>query len=307
MNDSEFHLESLRERARTGTLTQNERLKVAQHEAVCAACALESRLEQAAAPQDRDSDLLARAMSGALASLEQQSPAQRASAPAEVRAVRLSGLKVAVMAAILGSVTAAAAGGTWWVITIRPAEIERAEQPRDQSSAPPAALERPRATAAQPKELVVAEEATPPPLPTPRAGQIRDAQSPAELLSQASHFRVSDPAKAASLYLELQQRYPKSPEAHVSRVSLGRLYLNRLGAPAAALAEFEASLRGSADGTLAQEALAGRALALQRLGRVAEERKAWEQLLRRFPDSVQADRAKARLEVLASPAEQPKP
>ena len=52
------------------------------------------------------------------------------------------------------------------------------------------------------------------------------------------------------------------------------------------------------DGTLAEEARVGRALALQKLGRRAEEREAWTQLLLRHPHSVQEERARARLQEL---------
>jgi hypothetical protein len=72
--------------------------------------------------------------------------------------------------------------------------------------------------------------------------------------------------------------------------------LNQLGNPAGALQQFNGYLGGG--GVMSEEAAAGRALALQRLGRTAEERQAWQELLKRYPDSINAERARKRLEQL---------
>jgi TolA-binding protein len=81
----------------------------------------------------------------------------------------------------------------------------------------------------------------------------------------------------------------------LARVTVGWLRLERLGDPGGALASFDAYLAASPDGTLAEESLVGRALALMQLGRAVEERAAWETLLARFPDSANAGRARRRL------------
>jgi len=85
-------------------------------------------------------------------------------------------------------------------------------------------------------------------------------------------------------------------------VSLGRLLLDRRGDARGALREFDAYLRAAPRGSLAQEALLGRALAQRRLGREDAERAAWEALLQRYPGSIHAPRARGRLTELNDPA-----
>ena len=61
--------------------------------------------------------------------------------------------------------------------------------------------------------------------------------------------------------------------------------------------QLDAYLR-TGDLTLREEVLSARALALNRLGRTAEEAAAWKALLDGYPDSIHAVRAQARLEEL---------
>ncbi len=79
-----------------------------------------------------------------------------------------------------------------------------------------------------------------------------------------------------------------------ARVVVGDLQLEE-GPSRDALASFDSYLAANPAGTLAEEARVGRAVALGRLGRRAEEREAWSQLLREHPNSVQGARARRRL------------
>jgi len=72
------------------------------------------------------------------------------------------------------------------------------------------------------------------------------------------------------------------------------LHLRR-GASSAALEQFDAYLRKHPGGGLSEEALRGKAEALGRLGRGAEARSTWQELLSRFPESAYADLARSHL------------
>jgi Tetratricopeptide repeat len=126
-----------------------------------------------------------------------------------------------------------------------------------------------------------------------------EGASASELFARANEARRhGDTAEAIRLYRLLREGFSGSREEITSRVALGRLLIDRMDQPSQALAMFDRYLVESPDGTLAEEARLGRALALMRLGRSAEERQAWQQLLAAHPRSVQAERARKRLEEL---------
>ena len=102
--------------------------------------------------------------------------------------------------------------------------------------------------------------------------------------------RVSE---AIALFQRLDAEWPQTPEAIVSRVSLGDLLAARGDAPGA-LASFDAYLGAAPTGPLVPEALAARARLLSRLGRTEEARRSWDELGRRFPDSPYLSRQHAR-------------
>ena len=72
----------------------------------------------------------------------------------------------------------------------------------------------------------------------------------------------------------------------------GQLLLER-GRPKEALAQFDRHQKVGGD--VGEEALAGRADALEQLGRTADAIAAWKSLLERYPGSIYAERARARL------------
>jgi TolA-binding protein len=150
---------------------------------------------------------------------------------------------------------------------------------------------------AQPLVAVTTETVSSPPPPS-----VNSAVTAAELFRDANaERRAGNIGKAADLYRALQKQHPNAAETQASRVSLGRLLLDRQGDANGALVQFDAYLKSATEdsGTLSEEARVGRALALERLGRQAEERRAWEELVARHPQSLHAGRARERLEILS--------
>jgi TolA-binding protein len=110
--------------------------------------------------------------------------------------------------------------------------------------------------------------------------------------------RRGDSIQAVKLYRQLQQQFPGTREETTSRVLLGRLLLDRGEDTGQSLGLFARYLAETPNGTLAEEARLGRALALQHLGRPHEERQAWQELLTYHPNSIHAERARKRLDEL---------
>ncbi len=105
-----------------------------------------------------------------------------------------------------------------------------------------------------------------------------------------------DYGRALDIDRDLETRYPTSREAQVSRAIVGRLLLDR-GDPSRALGNFDSYL-AAGSGDLREEAMVGRATALDRLGRSDEAAEAWSQLLTAFPATPYASHARARSESL---------
>ena len=121
----------------------------------------------------------------------------------------------------------------------------------------------------------------------------------AELFAAANAARrARDLRGAVDRYFALERRFPDSEEALVSLVSAGDV-LSRLGEPDAALRAFDRYLARRPDGSLAPEALFGRARSLQKLGREADEAAAWRRLLRAFPGSIYEAAGRHRLDELS--------
>jgi hypothetical protein len=126
---------------------------------------------------------------------------------------------------------------------------------------------------------------------TPSAPTARDA---AELFAKARAAAMQgDFTGGAALYTALQKRFAASPQAHVSRVLLGRIYLEQLHDARAALAQFDAYLQKG--GPNRPEALLGRARALRALGRVQQEVEALRSLVDEYPESLYVAPAEERL------------
>jgi TolA-binding protein len=121
--------------------------------------------------------------------------------------------------------------------------------------------------------------------------------SAAELLSAAGRARRDGYASQAITLLDtLQARFPNSPEARASDITLGMLELkNGSGGVNAARSHFERYLQRSAQGPLAADALWGLSQAQAAQGNAAQARATLSTLLDRFPSSAYASAARAKL------------
>lgn len=312
LSSSDLHPEAVLDRLRAGDLRPGDREMLDEHTARCATCALELAVlgdfEAEGAPRQGDAariDALTQATMDALAAgalagggeippLATPRPAPPIAAP---RRWTLSAAAAAALALVLvGSGGAAAAILAVYVFDDPAPAPPPPPAPPPERGAPPAPRRAtpppmpPPAPAPEP-EVAPAEE---PDVTRPRrVAPPEPSRSASELLRDASAARRrGELAEAASLYRELQGRFPSSRETAVSRVAYGRLLLDQRGDAAAALAQFDRYLAGGGGGALAEEARAGRALSLARLGRQAESRAAWRDLLTHHPDSVHAERAR---------------
>jgi len=127
-----------------------------------------------------------------------------------------------------------------------------------------------------------------PPMAEETAQSIFDAENDAR--------RHGDYDRAIALHSKLVTGFPHSREAQVSRVAIARVLLDR-GDAQSALVGFDAYLHNGG-GELEEDALVGRATALERLNRNNDAREAWQSLIATHPTSPYTTRAKMRMEAL---------
>jgi TolA-binding protein len=132
------------------------------------------------------------------------------------------------------------------------------------------------------------------------AAREKEPLSAGKLFTEANQARrAGDIGRASGLYHLLQEQFPGSSEAQLSRVTLSLLLLDS-GDAQGALVGFERYLAGASSG-LEAEALVGRARALGRLGRRDLEAKAWQEVQRKYPSSIYGRQAGERLSALGLP------
>lgn len=203
-----------------------------------------------------------------------------------------------------------ARAGTSSAAGAEPAEVVAAEPVVADALPKPAVVVQPQrvpAVRAQGAPVQVAVAAVPaavaPPEVTakdPPKEAPKEPSSAAKLFGEANQARRSgDVGRASGLYHLLQEQFPGSPEADLSRVTMALLLLDG-GDAQGALAGFERYLAGSSRG-LEAEALVGRARALGRLGRRDLEAAAWREVQRKYPRSIYGRQASERLAALGQP------
>jgi TolA-binding protein len=195
-------------------------------------------------------------------------------------------------AARLGSVAATATEATATATEVEaPSEPVLEPQPQPVTLPAPAGLPIthvafPPARAPNPAVAVAPAPAPAPTTPAPTtASGLFDSANAAR--------RDGDTTTALARYDALGVQYPQSPEARVAKATTGKLLLDR-GDAAGALSRFDAYLASGAS-ELREEAMAGRATALERLGRGDDEVRAWAALLAAYPGTPYAVHAKTRV------------
>jgi len=318
MSVSDIHPEELIDKRMAGSLSASEAAHLDAHLARCEACRFELSLRN-----DLEDDVAAHRLALPPQLLSQVPAVGPRAAPRRLRRLSLAWIAAAaVFVLAAGALGAYAAPRVWpWVQRVEnssptsppnaaaaPARKARESRERAALSAASAAASAACPTPSSEAALPVAAQpvaalpvaANQPPVAhsrAPRGGTAALANDGAEdedsaqaLFSAANRARRSGQvAHASDLYRTLQRKFPRSPEAALSRVTLATLLLNR--DPAGALASFDAYLASGAQ-PLTSEALVGRARALRALGRGAEARRAWQEVLQRYPTSVYAVEAR---------------
>lgn len=289
----DLHPEELIDKMRAGTLTADERERLDKHLATSS----QSRF-LIAVTNDFEEDEAERtpnpkSITAALGALQ---PVER---PAERGAGRRLRALLLVAAVLVGGVAVAAAA-TGVFSEEKPAPPEESTPPAapaETEESPLRGQAGPAPSESEPEEEVapLPEPSAAPPAPSAVAPK---APTAAQLFSRANQARRSgDTKRAIALYRELQTRHPKSEEAKTASIVLGSLLME--DKPEGALEEYDRYL-GKKPSAASEEALVGRAQSLERLGRKPEARAAWQELLSRYPNSVHAGRARARIQALSA-------
>jgi hypothetical protein len=281
------HPEELLDKARLGGLAPAEQAVLEQHLAGCSACAgqlaLTQRFEQELAPQPRDPILYQRAIEGAMERIHSPTLGRRRPLP------RWSRWAAAAALLVFGVTGAAAVISRR--MSVHPALPLLTEPVPTRAPIPPVAL--PPAEAPLPAE----------PPPVKAEAPVRSSAHPVvtaeALFEQGEKLRREGKVDAAiATYRRLQTKFPSTSEARLSFAIAGQVFLKQ-GRPSDALAQFDRHLSfGGQEGEVGEEALAGKATALEQLHRASEAAAAWKSLLARYPRSVYAERARARLDQL---------
>ena len=294
MSVANLHPDELVDRERSDELSAAEAEALSRHRQDCAACAIERVLtddfasEREAVPVD--DEMLQRATEGAVVQLSKLPERSRRWWPRALLIAAAFLITAGALAAVVRSVrqspgvTTASAPQT----VAAPAPSEAPPTQIVSSATPELQLQ----ASAEPAEPAAASNQSARPVPS--ASQL----GPEALFAQANAARrAGHHEEAIRLYRKLQQKYPDSREASLSHATLGQLLLDTKD-PSAAVSEFDHYLQNHPSGEVTEEVLASRARSLERLGKRADERAAWQALLAAFPRSAHAAHARQRLSEL---------
>ncbi len=269
-------------------LDPDEQRTLTEHAKSCPACALELGVKASVERRERaiDPARVARAVRGAMRPKVARLPKRRA------RYVWMAAAAVLVAASAAAAIhVARRAAPSAPALGV----IERSEPAPTPTHAPAAHAQAPITA---PADSAISIED----LPRAPSAAISSAlpapvteESAAALFAEANQKRKDgDVSRAIALYKHLEERFPTSNEASVAHVTLGRVYDSQ-GDAAKALDEYDRYLAAPGNTALREEALVGRARACSTLGRADDERRAWETLLREYPDSTYAAHARERV------------
>ena len=134
---------------------------------------------------------------------------------------------------------------------------------------------------------------------SPRPVTEADAEAALSLATQARSTGYE--GEAVERYRHVIERFAHTRAAGAAHVALGRLLYTELAQPQAALPLFEAYLARGGAQELAEEAMYHRGMCLLALRRTEDAGASFRQLLERFPGSMYAAQARARLSHLPGP------
>jgi outer membrane protein assembly factor BamD (BamD/ComL family) len=108
---------------------------------------------------------------------------------------------------------------------------------------------------------------------------------------------------AIGRYKRLVKAHPDNTESQIAHISLGNIYLEKVGDAHQARRWFAQYRRRFPNGPLGQEALYGEIQSLKTLGATGEEAALIERFLSRFPKAVQTAKLQKRLSALKAPGD----
>jgi TolA-binding protein len=306
VNVVDLHPENLFDKERRGQLAVAERERLEAHLASCSTCRLE-RLLQADFALELSTDGVApevAALAETVAKDRVRSGGSRASARG--RRARVTLLAAAISLTLVVGAFASTEGGRRVLAPLLGRTAAPASEERGDVAAPGPAFRHgpvnapvnvPPAAAPEPRAVTAPSALAPDPPPAVAMPEPSVRPLPVDPLTElfeteAAARRRGDFGRVLDLHAQLVARYPQSHEAQVSRMMVGRMLLDR-GDAARALSAFEAYLRAGS-GELREDALAGRANALDALGHDDEARSAWMTLLDQYPGTAYAAHARAR-------------